>query len=399
MAKTNVKYISNSDITNFVSASNVNVSSTNTGTSNTSTSSTNPDINISELNPDKLYSAVENMVKLAIDAVNTAKSFENKRSGISKKISIRGSSNSDTRNQTINYIGLKDAINNLGNSIDYANYRFENFHDALESVGIEINNNSFNNTLNTINVQFPEDEIDFEKVDKKMKELVSATEQAIAKFDTLDKRIGEIDTPSSTTTTTASPTIDPNVGDYPEEEFIVGKEIKPGNVFLSENIYIPSSRQGEIIPIRVGFNDTRRTVFVVTGCHTPEGYHIDRDYICIYSDIITGILIQKIKIYRPSHLTVVYLREISVLAFLENRRILNVYEYRGISGFTLHNRYNLPNGPYKGLSSVTLPNSKQYGCPVSYLIASTKSKLIFLKAFMQGDCGFRFDIDCNHIIQ
>lgn len=355
-----------------------------------------------DLNPDKLHNAIEKMVKIASKAVELIKNIDSKRSGIGSKyparVPLQFNSENDDRMHGQKYDNLKDVVFELSEAVDNAVHRFDYFHDHLEQMRIDLYDKSQSVNSNESNIEDQSSnydnlspnindavvKYDYQNVDDKIKKLVKTSAKTMAEFNGLEKISSSRPTVSTETKL--------------EDEMIVGHEVNSGNVFVSENVYIPARDQGEIKPIYVGYKDTRRYVFAVTGCIETNEY-VNRDCICIYNDIITGKMMQKIYTHRPSHLTVLHIREFSYLAFLENRKFLNIMVYHGMSDFVLKERYELPESRYEGLTAVTLPHAKLYECPFYYLIASTKTHLTFFKAIMEGDCGFDFDIDCNSILQ
>lgn len=118
-------------------------------------------------------------------------------------------------------------------------------------------------------------------------------------------------------------------------------------------------------------------------------------YSQIFVDIQTGLLYQVLHCHRPSQLTSLELRDETILVFLEDRRNVQVYIYRGMLGFVKLTSFHLA-APAVQMRAVSLPQPSLLKCRSHYLaIATAGHELVFLKAKTQGDCGLEVDVDCT----
>uniref|UniRef100_A0A182NL59 VWFD domain-containing protein n=1 Tax=Anopheles dirus TaxID=7168 RepID=A0A182NL59_9DIPT len=178
----------------------------------------------------------------------------------------------------------------------------------------------------------------------------------------------------------------------------IAKEVPLGRISTTENHHFPDPAAGdELISFHVGLRgETRRLLVAVTETVNTvvKGNH---DSIRIYSDVLQGHLFQIISCQRPAQLAVLEVRDETILAFLENRRRVQLYTYRGRKGFVRWNSFNLAS-PGMQMASVRLPQAPFFKCNLHYLaIALSSQELMFLKAKTQGDCGINLQLDCGDV--
>ena len=95
----------------------------------------------------------------------------------------------------------------------------------------------------------------------------------------------------------------------------------------------------------------------------------------------------------PSNIHPLHFRDETLLAFMESRREVKIYIYRGIQGFTLFKSISLPDYAYQ-MSSVILPPKIQYKCDYRYLVFHFERELLFMSIKVDGNCGLRH-IECD----
>lgn len=106
-------------------------------------------------------------------------------------------------------------------------------------------------------------------------------------------------------------------------------------------------------------------------------------------------MFQYIVCTNPSNIHALHFRDETLLAFLESRREVKVYIYRGIQGFTLFKSITLPEYTYK-MSPVTLPAKLHYKCDHRYLVFHFEKEILFMAIRVDGNCGLRH-IECDGI--
>ncbi|EDS33193.1 conserved hypothetical protein [Culex quinquefasciatus] len=195
-----------------------------------------------------------------------------------------------------------------------------------------------------------------------------------------------------------------NVGDDPPvrslqdevslPEATIAREIPLGGIFTAENLNFPEYSRGEMIAFRAGPHDRKRNLVAVSTV-VDSVIHGNNDVIKIFVDIQTGLLYQVLHCHRPSQLTSLELRDETILVFLEDRRSVQVYIYRGMLGFVKLTSFHLA-APVVQMRAVSLPQPSLLKCRSHYLaIATAGHELVFLKAKTQGDCGLEVDVDCT----
>ncbi|KFB39568.1 AGAP003290-PA-like protein [Anopheles sinensis] len=195
-------------------------------------------------------------------------------------------------------------------------------------------------------------------------------------------------------TTDTSPDLEP-IDDRHQLEQRIAKEVPLGRISTTENHHFPDPTAGEVLSFHVGFHGEpkRHLVAVTEAVQTViKGSH---DSVRIYSDILQGHLYQIISCHQPSQLTVLEIRDETILAFLEQRHKVQLYTYRGRKGFVHWNSFNLAS-PGVQMRSMQLPQTPFFKCKLHYLaIALSSQELMFLKAKTQGDCGINLQLDCG----
>ncbi|XP_055544277.1 uncharacterized protein LOC129729603 [Wyeomyia smithii] len=177
-------------------------------------------------------------------------------------------------------------------------------------------------------------------------------------------------------------------------EATVSKEMPLGGIFTIINHNFPTKLNGDIIGFRVGkVNNKQHLVAVSTMVDTiVRGNH---DAIKIYTNIQLGQLYQILPCHRPSHLTALELRDETILAFLESRQTVQIYNYREMEGFVHSGSFRLT-VPVVQMTGVAVPQPSRYLCRKHYLaIATQQQELIFLKAKTQGNCGLTVELVCD----
>uniref|UniRef100_A0A182SLQ3 Uncharacterized protein n=1 Tax=Anopheles maculatus TaxID=74869 RepID=A0A182SLQ3_9DIPT len=190
--------------------------------------------------------------------------------------------------------------------------------------------------------------------------------------------------------------VEPPTEHLPEPR--IAKAVPLGRISTTENHHFPDPATGELLSLHVGFQgQARRLLIAVTNTVNTivKGNH---DTIRIYSDILQGHLFQIISCNRPSQLTVLEIRDETILAFMENHRKVQLYTYRGArKGFVHWNSFNLASAGIQ-MASVKLPQAPFFKCNLHYLaIALSSRELMFLKAKTQGDCGINLQLDCGDV--
>ncbi|CAH0560757.1 unnamed protein product [Brassicogethes aeneus] len=106
-----------------------------------------------------------------------------------------------------------------------------------------------------------------------------------------------------------------------------------GNVTEESNHYFPGRLGGDLVATKVGTKESERTLLAVAA-HEEISVRDPLDFITVYSDPVHGKMFHKIPTYKPSSLlSIEFGNGETLLAFLENKRILQIYEYKGINGF------------------------------------------------------------------
>ncbi|XP_035891221.1 uncharacterized protein LOC118502757 [Anopheles stephensi] len=177
----------------------------------------------------------------------------------------------------------------------------------------------------------------------------------------------------------------------------IAKAVPLGRISTTENHHFPDPATGELLSLHVGFQGQARRLLVAVTQTVNTIVKGNHDTIRLYSDILQGHLFQIIPCNRPSQLTVLEIRDETILAFLENHRKVQLYTYRGRKGFVHWNSFNLASAGVQ-MTSVQLPQAPFFKCNLHYLaIALASRELMFLKAKTQGDCGINLQLDCGSV--
>lgn len=97
----------------------------------------------------------------------------------------------------------------------------------------------------------------------------------------------------------------------------------------------------------------------------------------------------------PSHLSVLEFRDETLLAFLEGRREIIVYIYRGIEGFVFFRKITLPDYA-SAMTSLVLPPKLDFKCDNHYLVVKIGNEVLFYRVMITGNCGVA-NVECDSI--
>ncbi|KAJ8919572.1 hypothetical protein NQ315_002194 [Exocentrus adspersus] len=99
------------------------------------------------------------------------------------------------------------------------------------------------------------------------------------------------------------------------------------------NRFVPGRSGGDLVVTRVGIKSAQRK-FLAVATHEETSVKGRLDFVKIYSDVLEGELFHKVPAYKPSSLlSIEFDQGETLLAFLENEKVLQIYEYKGIEGF------------------------------------------------------------------
>lgn len=183
------------------------------------------------------------------------------------------------------------------------------------------------------------------------------------------------------------------------DEPLIAESIPERNLLTTANSHFPSKNSGEILALKVGFKNNQRTLIAVSEpkVHLINGKH---DSIRIYYDIMHGHLYQTIPTFKAHYLTSLNIRDETLLAFVENKYLVKIYNYKGVEGFVKIAKFKTKY-PIRFLSSITLPyqrnNEKFNNCPKYYFVAVMENYIQFYKAIMTGYCGVDSIINCKNL--
>ncbi|CAG9835827.1 unnamed protein product [Diabrotica balteata] len=114
---------------------------------------------------------------------------------------------------------------------------------------------------------------------------------------------------------------------------VISESVIKGTTRMVDNSFIPGRNGGDIAVLTVGTKRSRNDLLAVAS-HEETVVKDSMDFVRIYDDPLVGKLFDKVPTYRPSSLLPLEFNQgETLLAFMENRRILKVYEYQGIQGF------------------------------------------------------------------
>jgi female sterile (1) Nasrat len=106
----------------------------------------------------------------------------------------------------------------------------------------------------------------------------------------------------------------------------------------------------------------------------------------IYRDVIEGVVFQYIQCKDPSNILAVHFRDETLLAFMEGKKEVQIFIYRGIEGFIPFRNIQL-NAYAQHMSALTLPPKINYKCDHYYLVLQIDNELRFIEMQIAGNCG------------
>ncbi|CAG9856275.1 unnamed protein product [Phyllotreta striolata] len=156
------------------------------------------------------------------------------------------------------------------------------------------------------------------------------------------------------------------------------------------NNYIPG-KHGDVAVLKVGKNSAKKILLAVAQ-QEETVVKASFDVIKIYEDAFEGKLFDKISAYKPSSLlSIEFGQGETLLAFLENRKKLRFYEYKGIEGFLPRNAIKLANA--QSLFQMDLiGNAGEDAVKTVGIVYNNKIRII--QAVMEGTTIQR-DWNCN----
>ncbi|CAG9762040.1 unnamed protein product [Ceutorhynchus assimilis] len=156
------------------------------------------------------------------------------------------------------------------------------------------------------------------------------------------------------------------------------------NFTKKSNNVIPRRGDGEIAVVSVGVN--KKKMLALAG-HKESQVEHRLDVLEIYSNPFTAEVFDKLSTYRPLGLTSIdFNNGETLLAFMENRKILQIYEYKGIEGF-------------KHRSSIKIQADQIVHMDLGFenvLGLIYKNKITFLQAVMAGNRLDGDDLNCEN---
>ncbi|XP_030761298.1 uncharacterized protein LOC115886340 isoform X2 [Sitophilus oryzae] len=168
-----------------------------------------------------------------------------------------------------------------------------------------------------------------------------------------------------------------------DEDFGINAEaVIIGNVTEEWNPDIPGRKDGDITAIKVGTSKAPKTMLAVARHKgTTVGHRLDLVEIYLNPFEKNRQLFDKILTYKPNSLVSIELDNgETLLAFIENNEILQLYEYKGIEGFKL--RSSIKMGASK-LLLMELPTESKLN-PKKVLGVINGNLLTLLEAVMVG---------------
>ncbi|KAK4887110.1 hypothetical protein RN001_003381 [Aquatica leii] len=155
-----------------------------------------------------------------------------------------------------------------------------------------------------------------------------------------------------------------------------------GEIVTEENGFLPGYKDGDMVVLNVGYTNEKRSLAGVA-LHEETSVKGKFDFIKIYEDVMDGKLFHKVPTYKPSSLISVEFANNgeTLLIFLEDKTVLQVYEYKGIEGFKHRFSVNMPGSK---LITMTLPIQKNN--INQYVIGIVNNrKLTLMYAVMSGN--------------
>ncbi|KAG5895615.1 hypothetical protein JTB14_017724 [Gonioctena quinquepunctata] len=130
------------------------------------------------------------------------------------------------------------------------------------------------------------------------------------------------------------------------EVIFKGKSTSVGNNF------IPGKNGSDLVVLTVGMESARKSLLAVAS-HEETIIKSRSDFIKIYGDGMKGELFDKVQTYKPSSLlSIEFNQGETLLVFLEDGTLLQVYEYKGTEGFVHRTTVKIPGSK---LFQMTLP--------------------------------------------
>ncbi|KAF5288824.1 hypothetical protein FQR65_LT11939 [Abscondita terminalis] len=163
-------------------------------------------------------------------------------------------------------------------------------------------------------------------------------------------------------------------------------------IVVEDNSFLPGFKNGNVAVINVGVEGGRKSLAAVA-THEETSVKVKLDSIKIYEDVLTGKLFHKVPTYKPSSLISMEFGNNgeTLLIFLEDEKVLQVYEYKGIEGFK--HRSSVQASASK-LISMSLPTKNQNS--ETYIVGLiNKSKLTIIYAVMSGNKIYKDRLKCR----
>ncbi|XP_066140881.1 uncharacterized protein fs(1)N [Euwallacea fornicatus] len=114
-----------------------------------------------------------------------------------------------------------------------------------------------------------------------------------------------------------------------------------GNVTRTPNYFIPGKNGGDLAVVNVGVQGGNTNLLAVVS--QKESWGDENKFIEIYSNPLNGEIFKRIMVYRPSSLTpITFGNGETILAFMEDQKVLHIYEYKGIEGFRYRFSIKIP---------------------------------------------------------
>ncbi|XP_050508326.1 uncharacterized protein LOC126885674 isoform X2 [Diabrotica virgifera virgifera] len=180
---------------------------------------------------------------------------------------------------------------------------------------------------------------------------------------------------------------DPQVKDI--EGNAISESVIKGTTRREDNSFIPGRNGGDIAVLTVGTRSSRNDLLAVAN-HEETVVKNSMDFVRIYDDPLIGKLFDKVPTYRPSSLLPLEFNQgETLLAFMENRRILKVYEYQGIQGFEHRTSIKVQ---ASSLFQVDLPIKGDLN-PRKVVGAVDRNRITLLMAVMDGN-QISDDLNC-----
>ncbi|XP_074039462.1 female sterile (1) Nasrat [Leptinotarsa decemlineata] len=157
-----------------------------------------------------------------------------------------------------------------------------------------------------------------------------------------------------------------------------------------DNEFIPGKNGSDLVVMNVGMKSARKNLLAIA-THEETIIKARLDFVKIYRDGIKGELFDKVPTYKASSLlSIEFDQGETLLVFLENKRLLRVYEYKGIEGFKHRTSVKLPGSK---LFQMTLPIDSSTNTKKTIGVIY-KNKIRVLEAVMDGNF-IKEDLKCG----